>query len=80
LLAQLVQNDQTLACDPNWSAAVLEYAARRARSMSDELTEVLVLWPRLRTAVGLHVFGREERDMTGASLRASSEPAAAMGR
>lgn len=80
LLAQLVQNDQTLACDPVWSAAVLEYAARRARSMSDELTEVLVLWPRLRTAVELHVFGREERDMTGASLRASSEPAAAMGR
>ncbi len=62
MLAQLVQNDQALAGDPEWFATVLDYAARRARLMSHELGETLILWPRLRSAVELHVFGRAPRE------------------
>ncbi|MBX3394606.1 MAG: CHAD domain-containing protein [Phycisphaerae bacterium] len=78
MLGQIAQDEQTLSAGPLWCASVLEFAARRARAMTDELGEIMISWPRLRRAIEADVFGRPDR--SGSSVTAKGKVASSLER
>lgn len=80
LLTQLARDEQMLAAGPEWSAKILDYAARRARRMNDELSEILIGWPRLRGAIESQVLGRVQSEATAAPRAAVANPRLAVER
>lgn len=74
MLGQIAQDEQTLSAGPLWSASVLEFAARRARAMTEELGEIMMSWPRLRRAIESDVFGRSGNSGSPATAAVKDAP------